>query len=423
LEEALDFESWRSKRVEEFAAKRREIKRNPKVIITTPDIRELLIGAICANDAANTRLMWSRLYPGMQGQLELAAGPVVTLAEWCARNGASCVVIEPAQEVHFKRTSIYGGEYKYNTVETLLASLPNARWVPGWDYIIADDGSIMHDSGYLSLDLVVSLHSHCYDPGMGAVAYRRPSQELYIDEEVIFISAPPDVHMGHWICDFLPRLIALRHCNTKKIAVPSNIGQKHIDTLIAFGVEQQDILICDMNFTYKFKTLHFYRPGQCALPHPTHCNFIRTFLSRHTPTPRKGKRIFLSRSSVGTRGVTNSEEFEAFLQDEGFLSVEPADLSIAEQQTLFADAEILLGVFGSNLIALYLAPPGCKVICMFDEIEAIRDIPWLPASAAMFQQEYQNLRCDTADVTLIRRHKKDRDIVVDCQELRQRLAE
>mgnify|MGYP003338695972 CR=1 FL=1 len=67
------------------------------------------------------------------------------------------------------------------------------------------------------------------------------------------------------------------------------------------------------------------------------------------------QRIHLARTSVGTRQIANAAEFATLLDNLGFVTFDLADLSIAAQREILADAELLLGADGSHLLGLYFA--------------------------------------------------------------------
>ena len=76
-------------------------------------------------------------------------------------------------------------------------------------------------------------------------------------------------------------------------------------------------------------------------PHPRNVAFLREHLwGASLGKPRPGKRVFLARSSVGTRMIVNQAAFDAALAAEGFISRDMADLSIAEQRELLSDADM-----------------------------------------------------------------------------------
>jgi capsular polysaccharide biosynthesis protein len=189
--------------------------------------------------------------------------------------------------------------------------------------------------------------------------------------------------------------------------------------LARFGVADADVILCQPGKFYRFKTATLYRPGQSMPPNPHHVRFVReALIAGRTLTPRRGKRVYLDRASVGTRAVANAAEFNAFLEREGFVMADLADLSLAAQEELLGDADVLLGTFGSNLLGLYFAAPGCTVIAMMHDVT---EDPTIAPTCAMLGMKHQYLVCEKAPTPGLQKHRKDTDVIVDCALLASRL--
>jgi capsular polysaccharide biosynthesis protein len=185
------------------------------------------------------------------------------------------------------------------------------------------------------------------------------------------------------------------------------------------GFDEAQILKLRLDTRYLCQRLHVFKIGQAHPPHPELMSYLRSKWYSTATQPRSGKRIFLERGAAGTRLIANAAEFDSLLDTEGFMRVDVAKLSLAEQQQLLADAEILMGSFGSNLFAVHFAPPGSVLINIMGEH---RDDPLIQHMCYMIGVKHQLLRCKlalTGDAT----KAKDPDLVVDCVELSRRLME
>src|SRR5262249_46206413 len=118
--------------------------------------------------------------------------------------------------------------------------------------------------------------------------------------------------------------------------------------------------------------------------------------------------------------VANMDEFNKTLAEEGFQSVELADYSIEQQKEMLADAEVLLGGMGTNLLALYFVPPGCTVIGIIDDPAAD---PLIVQTCGILGMPFQYLVSTLAGSSKKAMHVRDTDFVVDCAELKRRLRE
>jgi capsular polysaccharide biosynthesis protein len=94
------------------------------------------------------------------------------------------------------------------------------------------------------------------------------------------------------------------------------------------------------------------------------CDFLRReFLNDSIIGLQKKQRIFISRKQ--RRRVINEDELVAVLTKFGFKSIAPESLSVAEQVSLFAAAEVVIGAHGAALTNTVFCSPGTKVIEIF----------------------------------------------------------
>lgn len=387
--------------------------------------RDAMACAVCAGDTKLAARILSLLSASAAG-VAFRCGPTANLPAWCAQNGVPISLIEPPCDVGLPATTGYSQPFSYRTDPILLVAFAGAEWVPGWDFVIASDGTVLNGSGYLPLKTAMSTLPHFHVDGADLVVHPYPARCEDIDTDVLFLSAPTHANFGHWTIDFLPRLRGLELMNVPnlKIAVPEDLGRKRFDTLALWGIREEQLLRCRRDTRYRFRTLHVLVPG-ASMPHPNPSNvdFVR---ARHDPGTldpalRTGpKRIFLARTSIGTRLIANAAEFEALLIQEGFVSKDMADLSIAEQRQLLSNAEVLLGVAGTNMLALYLAPAGCNVISLLQQTDID---PPIAQTAAVLGMYHQFFMCAPAEERGHSTHVKDTDVVVDCVELKRRLDE
>jgi hypothetical protein len=84
--------------------------------------------------------------------------------------------------------------------------------------------------------------------------------------------------------------------------------------------------------------------------------------------PRGTKRIYVARGAAPRRKVLNEAAVEKLLAGYGFVSVNPAALSVAAQVALFAEAEIVAGPHGAGLTnAVFMAPGGAIIELTHDQ--------------------------------------------------------
>ena len=104
---------------------------------------------------------------------------------------------------------------------------------------------------------------------------------------------------------------------------------------------------------------------------PSSMDFLREKLHNNKgsePPLAKGlsnKRIYVSRSSAKYRHIFNEDAVLNLLSQYGFVSVALETLSVAQQATLFSQAEAIVGAHGSGLANLVFCSPGTTVVEMF----------------------------------------------------------
>jgi len=395
-------------------------------LVSRNTLKQALPSAMSANDLVAVGTILKFLDPKLEHVESYRISPTSDLKGWCDKSGIICEVLQEAQTVKIAATSPYTQEATYATDPVRFASIPGGCWVVGRDFAIGTDGTILKDTGHWPISIARSGDPHFYVADIELIAQTAPEKSIYIDDDVFFLSGPVLHHFGHWIIDFLPRLRALNRYGKSnlKVATLESLSNIQRDTLSLCGVQPNDLISCKPRIQYKFRTLHVCQTGQSMPPNPENVDFVRSKLyhsgATSQPMQGAGARIFAARGKVGTRNIENADEVSRLLAEEGFIQVDFARLSVAEQQEVMANARIVIGVYGSNLFALYYAPPGCTVIAL---MPPGHDDPTIMHTCYMLQMRHQFLQCEAALVTEAKKWKVDTDIRVDCQELRRRLRE
>jgi hypothetical protein len=83
-----------------------------------------------------------------------------------------------------------------------------------------------------------------------------------------------------------------------------------------------------------------------------------------TPGRSPSRRLYLQRK--GRRRLLNEDEALAVLKPHGFETIDLEGLTVAEQMAMIADASIILGVHGANMINMIWCSPGAKVVEFFN---------------------------------------------------------
>jgi len=95
---------------------------------------------------------------------------------------------------------------------------------------------------------------------------------------------------------------------------------------------------------------------------PWAVRYLRSLILPEAQPAKPSRRILLLRKDEKKRPLANAAELEAALAPHGFVSVEPAKLSVTEQARLFAEAEAIIAVHGAALANLVFASAGTHVL-------------------------------------------------------------
>jgi tetratricopeptide (TPR) repeat protein/capsular polysaccharide biosynthesis protein len=101
------------------------------------------------------------------------------------------------------------------------------------------------------------------------------------------------------------------------------------------------------------------------------CQFLKQKLcqiNKYTPRSSTPTRLYLGRQNAIYRVVLNEEEVIQFLEKRGFYSVNLETMSVVEQASLIAQAEVIIAPHGSALSNLVFCERGTKIIELFSPI-------------------------------------------------------
>ena len=170
----------------------------------------------------------------------------------------------------------------------------------------------------------------------------------------------------HWLLDSLPRwkmLQAAGHQDYDYVLLHSQPRGFQEETLDRLGVPPAKRLRCSKNFVHQFERLIVP-----AMPFPAEevpawaCAWLRSLFPEKCSGPEK---IYLSRPEVGRRRLVNQAELRTALEARGFVTLQPEQLSVAEQAGLLSSARCVVAPHGAALTNLIFAPPGALLLELF----------------------------------------------------------
>jgi capsular polysaccharide biosynthesis protein len=368
---------------------------------------------------------------------DVVLSPYVALDDWCAANGIRLDTYDPGGRISL--THVDGSPVPpYDAPAVQFATIPGASVVAGLDWVIAPSGEFLDGSGLQPLTKIgdrrygsATFVPFISDPARNRLLHARAKTDVDVDEDVVFLSTYREHHFGHWILDYLPRLMAWRRPGAppRKVYTLANLPDAQRDTLAHFGVQPADLVQVPADGrVYRFRSVTALRLGDTQRPAPSMVRFTYSHLAaKQTPLPPgvSGGRYFLARSQTKRgRNIANRDEFQAVLDEFGFETVRRPEVSVAEQDAKFSEASIILTPFGSDYVTFFQLRPGSDFIVLnFENMEQVYPgiEPIAPRYCAILGMRYHAVECG-----LFPRKGKiayHGDMIVDCDTLRRTLAE
>jgi hypothetical protein len=234
---------------------------------------------------------------------------------------------------------------------------------------------------------------------------------------------------GHWINENLPQLQAIEHYEEStgenvKLLINRDPPSWLRDILEYMGYSSDDWIvwnkqsaIVDKLIIPKLSYVHSFDVD----PNPLGKKWARQrALKKEDSNHSHGfsERIFMSRQGGGRRKIKNFQEVENKLDEFGFEIYRPENLSTKEEVDLFSQANIIVGVTGSNLAGIMFSTDA-RVMEIFPHNEYLH-VYYTLSNELGFEYMYltgSGEREDSDDGSI------HRNIVVDIDELEEHLIE
>jgi tetratricopeptide (TPR) repeat protein/capsular polysaccharide biosynthesis protein len=240
--------------------------------------------------------------------------------------------------------------------QPFVAVIPNGRaWGDKFTRaIITSDDRLLEDISTGSPSLIISSD--------------RLPPPVVIEGTVAFLAKNYCYNYYHWMFEFLPQIELLRRSgidigSIDKFAVNHCCFPFQRETVSLLGIPLEKI-VETYNKNNHIQARQLLVSSVIRESTKWACDFLRReFLNDSIIGLHKKQRIFISRKQ--RRRVINEDELVAVLSEFGFKSIAPESLSVAEQISLFAAAEVVIGAHGAALTNTVFCSPGTKVIEIF----------------------------------------------------------
>lgn len=204
-----------------------------------------------------------------------------------------------------------------------------------------------------------------YDVDNSNLIIKRDLKRRFIRGLCIPMSRPGEGTYGHWLVDFLPRLLLLRTLGIKgKYVFTDRIPDYAWQFFNLLGLDETDIV------TYNPLT-ECVELEQAYVP--TYLRSEDQFSSLISSIPRffplskqvKGNKIYVARGDFReNQKVLNDDLVMKSVLNFGFEIIYPHKLTIAQQIEIFSKASIVVGEYGSAMHNTLFCHPGTKVVLL-----------------------------------------------------------
>ncbi|MBD1827989.1 tetratricopeptide repeat protein [Microcoleus vaginatus GB1-A2] len=240
--------------------------------------------------------------------------------------------------------------------QPFVAVIPNGRaWGDKFTRaVITSDDRLLEDISTGSPSLIISSD--------------RLPPPVAIEGTVAFLAKNYCHNYYHWMFEFLPQIELLRRSgidigSIDKFAVNHCCFPFQRETVSLLGIPLEKIVETDNNNNH-IQARQLLVSSVIRESTKWACDFLRKeFLHDSIIGLEKKQRIFISRKE--RRRVINEDELVAVLSEFGFKSIAPESMSVAEQISLFAAAEVVIGSHGAALTNTVFCSPATKVIEIF----------------------------------------------------------
>jgi hypothetical protein len=185
---------------------------------------------------------------------------------------------------------------------------------------------------------------------------------------VAVMTTPCESNYWHWMMETLPRFRLLQEAGFS----PERVGRYlvaltgaafEMETLAALGIPREKLLPIDRRSHFQVETalVPSQRPASWNVP-AWAVSFLRSIPLADAKSPVPAERLYIKRGKGGHRRLLCEAELLPLLESRGFVAVDCADFTVAEQKALFAQARVILAPHGAGLTNLVFCQPRTIVL-------------------------------------------------------------
>lgn len=204
-----------------------------------------------------------------------------------------------------------------------------------------------------------------YDFDNSNLNIKRDLKRRFIRGQCIPMSRPGEGTYGHWLVDFLPRLLLLRTLGIKgKYVFTDRIPDYAWQFFKILGIDESDIVTYNP-LTECVELERAYVPAY--LRSEDQFSPLIASTQRFFPLSKQveGKRIYVARGDFrDNQKIINDELVMKSVLSFGFDIIYPHKVTIEQQIEVFSKASIVVGEYGSAMHNTLFCHPGTKVVLL-----------------------------------------------------------
>lgn len=290
------------------------------------------------------------------------------------------------------------------------------------------------DSGYLFLNQTYSTIGQDFLPPSFELRngrFKVKVEAKRLAGRFVVIGGPVDGNWWHWLYSWCPRLMLLKRFRPELFADPKVRFVVHPwalkgtfwAILETFGIPVSRFLPLDLKTAHVLEEATLVSFCDQELHYPALMQAFASYVRQELGVERRqgpGRRVFASRQghSGARRRVSNWDETAAVLAELEFEIHSFGTLSARQQIQIYADADVVVGVHGSDLATLIFCRPGTKVLVFETQRNAdvglYLGLEWL---CKLFHLEYKRYVVKEIDAenfdTALMIDILNRDVVLD----------
>lgn len=274
-------------------------------------------------------------------------------------------------------------EYPFPVI--YIAEVPDALVTGGTNLVMTDNAVICHDLYDFTHDYTSEeLNGRTYIwPHRQRIAWLMGTAPVRVLTHAACFTDACAYNYAHWMTEILPRINLF--CSAEKsqevpLIINDGLHRNLMESLCTVAGDQREIVSLSPGACIRVERLSLtsvagYVPFERRshrLKNHSHGRFstfalvsMRQCLQERLVKTSDSSmhKVFIKRNS-GIRNITNAREIEKLLVARGFSVVEPECLTFAQQVSLFANADVVVGATGAAMANLIFCKPSAKIIIM-----------------------------------------------------------